>query len=164
MIFRGFKRKTNQFFLNKKLPSFLKDCNEKRSEKVQKVLVLLDDTSIKLDILSDLKGLLELTENDIEKCVGTFHGINIKVMKCGGLTPALKMIQKARALDLKVMVGCMTESTVGISAIAHLLPLLDYADMDGPLFLKEDIASGIKITNEGIQFPKEKGTGVNLLS
>jgi len=104
-----------------------------------------------------------LTEKDIEKCVGTFHGINIKVMKCGGLTPALKMIQKGRDLGLKVMVGCMTESTVGISAIAHLLPLLDYADMDGQLFLKEDIARGIKTTNEGIQFPKENGTGVKLI-
>lgn len=105
-----------------------------------------------------------LTEKDIEKCVGTFHGINIKVMKCGGLTPALKMIKKARSLDLKVMVGCMTESTVGISAIAHLLPLLDYADMDGPLFLKKDIATGAKITREGILFPNENGTGVQLLS
>ena len=103
------------------------------------------------------------TFEDIEKCVGRFHGINIKVMKCGGLTPALRMIQSARNLDLKVMVGCMTESTVGISAIAHLLPLLDYADMDGPLFLKKDIASGVKITREGILFSKEYGTGTTLL-
>ena len=57
----------------------------------------------------------------------------------------------------------MTESTVGISAIAHLLPLLDYADMDGPLFLKKDIASGVKITREGILFSKEYGTGTTLL-
>ena len=104
-----------------------------------------------------------LTEEDIKKCVGRFHGINIKVMKCGGLAPALKMIQKARSLNLKVMVGCMTESTVGISAIAHLLPLLDYADMDGPLFLKKDIAKGVKITRNGIIFPYEHGTGVKLL-
>lgn len=105
-----------------------------------------------------------LTEADIEKCKGTFHGINIKVMKCGGLTPALKMIEKGRKLELKVMVGCMTESTVGISAIAHLLPLLDYADMDGPLFLKKDIANGVTITKEGVLFPNENGTGVKLLS
>jgi L-Ala-D/L-Glu epimerase / N-acetyl-D-glutamate racemase len=103
------------------------------------------------------------TEKDIEKCSGRFHGINIKVMKCGGLTPALRMIKKAKNKGLKVMVGCMTESTVGISAIAHLLPLLDYADMDGPLFLKHDIAKGVKITRAGIIFPKENGTGVQLL-
>ncbi len=100
------------------------------------------------------------TESDIEKCVGRFHGINIKVMKCGGLTPALRMIRKAKQLGLKVMVGCMTESTVGISAIAHLLPLLDYADMDGALFLKEDIASGVRITKDGPVFPVIPGTGV----
>ena len=61
------------------------------------------------------------------------------------------------------MAGCVTESTVGISAIAHLLPLLDYADMDGQLFLKEDIVSGIKITNEGIQFPKKKWNWCKLI-
>ncbi len=103
-----------------------------------------------------------LTIEDVEKCAGRFHGINIKVMKCGGLIPALRMIQKARSLGLKVMVGCMTESTVGISAIAHLLPLIDYADMDGPLFLKKDIATGVKIAREGILFSRENGTGVQL--
>ncbi len=101
--------------------------------------------------------------DDIEKCIGRFHGINIKVMKCGGLTPALKMIKKAKALGLKVMVGCMTESSIGISAIAHLLPLLDYADMDGPLFLKKDIATGVTITNEGIRFPDGSGSGAQLI-
>lgn len=101
--------------------------------------------------------------DDIEKCVDTFHGINIKVMKCGGLTPALRMIKKAKSLGLKVMVGCMTESTVGISAIAHLLPLLDYADMDGALFLKKDIATGVRVTNDGVIFPDAVGTGVELI-
>lgn len=105
-----------------------------------------------------------LTEEDVEKCIGRFHGINIKIMKCGGLTPALRMIRKARSLGLQVMVGCMTESTVGISAIAHLLPLIDYADMDGPLFLKKDIATGVKITREGILFSKGNGTCVQLLN
>lgn len=104
-----------------------------------------------------------LSVEDIEKCIGTFHGINIKVMKCGGLTPALKMIKKAKNLELKVMVGCMTESTVGISAIAHLLPLLDYADMDGALFLRKDIATGVTVTPEGFHFPDEPGTGVKLI-
>ncbi len=103
------------------------------------------------------------TITDIEKCVDTFHGVNIKIMKCGGLTPAMRMIKRAKSLGLKVMVGCMTESTVGISAIAHLLPLLDYADMDGALFLKSDIATGVKITNASIVFPEEPGTGVELI-
>lgn len=100
---------------------------------------------------------------DIKKCVGRFHGINIKLMKCGGLTPAKEMIDQARSLNLKVMVGCMTESTVGLSAISQLLPLLDYVDIDGALFLKEDIAEGVRVTKEGIGLPTGNGTGVRLL-
>lgn len=103
-------------------------------------------------------------EADIEKCHAYFHGVNIKLMKCGGLTPARRMVQQARSLDLKVMVGCMTESTVGISAIAHLAPLLDYVDMDGALLLKEDIADGVKIQDGKAIFADRKGTGARLLS
>ena len=86
-----------------------------------------------------------IVESDVEKCAGLFHGINIKLVKCGGLTPARRMIARARQLGLKVMVGCMTESTVGISAIAQLLPLLDYVDMDGAVLLAHDIADGAKV-------------------
>jgi L-Ala-D/L-Glu epimerase / N-acetyl-D-glutamate racemase len=100
------------------------------------------------------------TYSDIEKCKNRFHGINIKAMKCGGLVPARKMIQKARSLQLKVMVGCMAESTVGISAIAHLSPLIDYADMDGQYFIKNDPAEGVKVTKDGFVFPNRNGTGV----
>ena len=105
-----------------------------------------------------------MIEEDIEKCAASFHGVNIKLTKCGGLTPAKRMIMKARKLNLKVMVGCMTESTVGISAIAHLLPLLDYVDMDGALLIKNDIASGVSIHNEKVHFPKRNGTGAELIN
>lgn len=104
-----------------------------------------------------------IVESDVEKCALHFNGINIKLTKCGGLTPALRMIKKAKSLDLKVMVGCMTESTVGISAIAQLLPQLDYVDMDGALLLKEDIASGIHINEDGsLIYPKIGGSGITL--
>lgn len=102
-------------------------------------------------------------ESDVEKCHGYFHGINIKLVKCGGLTPALRMIHKAKELGLKVMVGCMTESSVGISAIAQLLPLLDYVDMDGALLLKKDIAKGVVVTPTGVVYAQENGTGAILL-
>ncbi|MBT8179846.1 MAG: dipeptide epimerase [Eudoraea sp.] len=106
-----------------------------------------------------------IVEADVEACAMHFHGINIKLTKCGGLTPALRMIKKAKSLGLKVMVGCMTESTVGISAIAQLLPQLDYVDMDGALLLAEDIAEGVKITPEGkVIFPKTGGSGVRLIA
>lgn len=103
-----------------------------------------------------------IVENDIEKCYNHFHGVNIKLMKCGGLTPAKRMITKAKSLGLKTMVGCMTESSVGISAIAHLTPILDYVDMDGALLLKNDVASGIKLENGNILFSELNGTGVLL--
>jgi len=104
-----------------------------------------------------------IVETDVEKCALHFSGINIKLTKCGGLTPALRMIKKAKNLGLKVMVGCMTESTVGISAIAQLLPQLDYVDMDGALLLKEDIADGVIIQKDAkLIFPTLGGTGVTL--
>jgi L-alanine-DL-glutamate epimerase-like enolase superfamily enzyme len=104
-----------------------------------------------------------IVEDDVEKCVGLFHGVNVKLTKCGGLTPGKRMLENAKRFGLKTMVGCMTESTVGISAIAHLLPLLDYVDMDGSLLLKKDIAYGITIKNGIISYSDTNGIGVTLL-
>ncbi|MEM8738319.1 MAG: dipeptide epimerase [Planctomycetota bacterium] len=88
---------------------------------------------------------------DIAKCEGLFHGVNIKLSKCGGMTPARIMIADARRRGLRVMAGCMTESTVGISALAQLLPLLDEVDMDGALLLAEgaDVAEGVRLRTDG---------------
>jgi L-alanine-DL-glutamate epimerase-like enolase superfamily enzyme len=99
-------------------------------------------------------------ENDVEKCKDHFHGINIKLTKCSGITPALRMIKKARELDLKLMIGCMNESTIGSAAIAHLLPFVDYADMDGPLLLEEDVATGIGYDYGKIIYSDEPGLGM----
>jgi L-alanine-DL-glutamate epimerase-like enolase superfamily enzyme len=103
-----------------------------------------------------------IVESDVAKCEGRFHGINIKLTKCGGITPARRMIADARQRNMKVMIGCMTESTIGTSAIAHLAPLLDYVDMDGAMLLAEDIATGVSITPQGVDFPDENGTGARL--
>lgn len=114
-----------------------------------------------LPIIADESCILE---DDVEKCAGHFDGINIKLTKCGGLTPALRMIRKAKQLGLKVMVGCMTESTVGISAIAQLLPQLDFVDMDGALLLRGDIATGVEILESGeVVFPDANGSGIKLI-
>jgi len=99
---------------------------------------------------------------DIQNCYQHFHGVNIKLMKCGGFTPALAMIQQAKALKMKVMVGCMTESSIGISAIAHLLPLLDYVDMDGALLLQADPADGVKIVDGKVYYADRNGIGGRL--
>ena len=85
-------------------------------------------------------------------------------MKCGGSTPARRMISIAKSLGLKIMLGCMTESSVGISTIAHLAPVVDYLDIDGALLLRNDIATGVKISNGIINYSKLNGNGVQLLS
>lgn len=103
-----------------------------------------------------------IVEKDVVACHGLFHGVNIKLTKCGGLTPALRMIEEAKQLGMKTMVGCMTESSVGISAIAHLLPLLDYVDMDGSLLIKNDPAEGVRFDYGKVIYANGFGTGAQL--
>ena len=104
-----------------------------------------------------------VSEDDVEKCHEHFHGINIKLTKCSGPTPALRMIQKARSLGMKVMMGSMNESSIGSAAIAHFLPQLDYVDCDGPLLLKEDLASGLSIKDGNVMVSHQPGLGVERL-
>ncbi|WP_372745844.1 dipeptide epimerase [Lutibacter sp.] len=113
-----------------------------------------------LPIIADESCIIE---EDVEKCHNHFHGVNVKLVKCGGVTSAKRMLLKAKSLQMKTMVGCMTESSVGISAIAHLLPLLNYVDMDGALLLAKDIATGVTIENGIISYSKLNGTGVRLI-
>lgn len=100
-------------------------------------------------------------QKDIENCSTCFNGINIKLTKCGGLTPALEMIKKARALNLNIMIGCMNESTVGSAAMAQLIPLIDYIDMDGPLLLSQDIATGLQYDFGKITITHQPGLGIH---
>jgi len=115
----------------------------------------------KLPVIADESCI---SEADVDKCQGHFHGVNIKLVKAGGITPALRMIQKAKALGMKTMVGCMTESSVGISAIAHIAPLLDYVDMDGAMLLSKDPARAVRIFPEEVRFPEGPGIGAELLA
>lgn len=103
-------------------------------------------------------------EADVNRCIDSFDAVNIKLVKCGGLTPARRMIARAKQNGLKVMVGCMTESSVGIAAGANLLPLLDYADLDGALLLAEDIATGLTWQFGKWQPTKQPGLGVRLVT
>ena len=105
-----------------------------------------------------------IAEADVDRCRGHFHGVNVKLVKCGGLTPARRMIARAKELGMKAMVGCMTESTVGISAIAQLLPLLDYVDMDGAALLAKDIATGVVVDRGVCKYPSVNGTGAALIN
>lgn len=103
-----------------------------------------------------------VSEKDVAKCHQHFHGINIKLTKCSGITPALRMIKEARALGLQVMMGSMNESTVGSAAIANFLPQLDHVDMDGPLLLSEDIATGIQFDFGKVTLSGYPGSGISL--
>jgi L-alanine-DL-glutamate epimerase-like enolase superfamily enzyme len=103
-------------------------------------------------------------EKDVALCANYFDGINIKLTKCSGLTPALRMIKEARSLGLKVMMGSMNESVIGSAAIAQFLPQLDYVDMDGPLLMTELNGVGLNYSFENengkIQPLKQYGLGV----
>jgi L-alanine-DL-glutamate epimerase-like enolase superfamily enzyme len=88
-----------------------------------------------------------MTSKDIPQYIGKVDGINIKLMKCGGIREALKMIHTARACNLKIMLGCMIESSVGISAAAQIAPLVDYVDLDGNLLISNDPYSGPELRN-----------------
>ncbi|MBX2935472.1 MAG: dipeptide epimerase [Ferruginibacter sp.] len=105
-----------------------------------------------------------VAETDVDKCFNHFHGINIKLTKCSGITPARRMITKAKELGMQVMVGCMNESSVGTAAIAQLAPMLDYVDMDGPLLLAEDIGESVKFDFGKIIYNQLPGLGINNLS
>lgn len=100
------------------------------------------------------------TEADLDFCAENFEIINIKLVKCGGLTPARRVIKSARKKGLKIMIGCMTESSISISAASQLLPWVDYADLDGALLLKNDIAKGTVIKSERSILSNKPGIGV----
>lgn len=102
-----------------------------------------------------------LTPKDLPALIGCVDAINIKLVKCGGLREALKMIHVARACGFKIMVGCMIESSLLITAAAHLTPLLDYADLDGNLLISHDPFAGVRIDRQArLLLPRSPGLGV----
>ena len=98
--------------------------------------------------------------SDIPKLLGAVDGINIKLVKCGGLLEALRMIHVARAHGLLVMLGCMIESSIGITAAAHLSPLVDYADLDGNLLIDNDPYNGVTLDQGKLILPDFPGIGI----
>ncbi len=98
---------------------------------------------------------------DIPKLAGAYDGINIKLMKAGGIQEALRMIHVARALGMKVMLGCMIASSVAISAAAQLSPLVDYADLDGHLLIANDPFTGVKVPAGKLILNDRPGLGVS---
>jgi len=97
---------------------------------------------------------------DIPRLATAFDGINIKLMKCGGLGEALRMIAVARAHGMQIMLGCMVESSLAITAAAHLSPLVDHADLDGNLLIGNDPFEGVTIEGGRLVLPDAPGLGV----
>jgi L-alanine-DL-glutamate epimerase-like enolase superfamily enzyme len=110
-----------------------------------------------LPIIGD-EGVQRLA--DVKGAVGVYHGINIKLMKSTGMREAQKMLTLARSLGMKVMLGCMTETSCAISAASHLSPMVDWADLDGALLIKNDIFDGTKIINGKVTLMDRPGIGV----
>ena len=98
--------------------------------------------------------------SDLEKIKGVYSGINIKLMKCTGLHEAHRMILQARKYSMKIMTGCMSETSCGVSAAAQLAPLADWVDLDGPLLLKKDYFEGVKFIEGKIVLNDSPGIGV----
>ena len=100
---------------------------------------------------------------DIPSLAGAFSGINIKLMKCTGMREAWKMVSTARALGMKVTVGCMTETSCAVSAAAQLSPAVDFADLDGNLLISNDRFRGVQVVSGKLVLPDAPGIGVTLV-
>lgn len=103
-------------------------------------------------------------EKDLDQCASAFHGVNIKLTKCGGITPARRMLKRAPALGLKTMLGSMNESSIGTAAMLHLSSAADWLDADGPLLLKGDYATGLNYSDENMvsQTANVPGLGIRV--
>jgi L-alanine-DL-glutamate epimerase-like enolase superfamily enzyme len=97
---------------------------------------------------------------DIPRLAESFDGVNIKLMKCGGILEAVRMIRIAKSLGMKTMLGCMIESSIGVTAAAHLSPLVDYADLDGNLLIANDPYAGVQVRNGKLILPEKPGLGL----
>ncbi len=141
---------------------------------LKKLDVELIEQPLAKDNLEEMKILLQqnilpliadescVTEHDVKKCCEVFDGINIKLTKCGGITPALRMISEARKANKKVMMGCMNESMIGSAAMAQFIPQLDYLDADGPLLHSAELAEGLVYENGKISLGKYAGLGIRV--
>ena len=103
-----------------------------------------------------------IKSSNIPDIAHAFDGINIKLMKCGSLFEAKKMIDLARKYDMKIMLGCMVESSIGITAMSNLSPQVDFADLDGNLLIDNDPYIGVKVVDGKLKLPSGDGLGLTI--
>ena len=104
------------------------------------------------------------TSHDVAKLAGAIDGVVVKTMKSEGIREAMRVIHTARAHDMQIMLSCMVESSVGVTAAAHLAPLCDYADLDGPLLVRNDPYRGLEYEGARFSLPTEPGLGVKRMA
>ena len=101
------------------------------------------------------------TSRDVAALAGAVDGIVLKLMKTGGIREALRTIAVARAHDMQIMISCMIETSIGVTAAAHLAPLCDYADLDGPLLIANDPYRGVRYDGARLSLPDKPGLGIS---
>ena len=148
----------------KNMAFWLADRNVEFIEQPFPAVNLKDTKKLKsispLPLIADENSISSIDLNGLVNC---FDGINIKLMKCGSFDEALRMIDLAKKIELKIMLGCMVESSVGITAAAHLSSACDFIDLDGNLLIKDDPYSGVKIEDGRLKLQSLKaGIGLNL--
>lgn len=141
----------------------------------EEIGIELIEQPLPVDKEKDLNGLKEKTTipiiadesfhtlEDVEKCAEFYDGINLKLMKCGGISPFLDIATQARKLDLNLMAGCMTETYIGISALCQVAPMVDYLDADGAELLATEPAIGVKVQLGKVNYPDKAGIGASLI-
>nr|WP_321408215.1 dipeptide epimerase [uncultured Carboxylicivirga sp.] len=137
---------------------FVEQPMSKEKEKMDEIAWLTENSP--LPVIAD--EALQ-TIDDVVPLKGVYSGINVKLMKCGGLLAAKKMTTIARALDMKVMIGCMTATSCAISAASQLSPLVDWADLDGNLLISNDVFVGMKVIDGKVTLNELPGIGVRKL-
>lgn len=137
--------------------------------------VVMVEQPMSVDCLDDIAWITERSPvpifadesvqrvGDIPRLAGAFSGINIKLMKCTGMREAHKMVDVTRALGLKVMLGCMTETSCAVSAAAQLSPAVDFADLDGNLLISNDLFKGVEVVSGRLTLPDLPGIGIEPL-
>lgn len=146
----------------------------KKMEILKEIGVVFIEQPLKKDDIEGIKWLKDRinlkiftdenvkTSQDIDIIADIYDGINIKLMKCGGLSEALKMVKIAKSNNIEIMLGCMIESSVSITAAAHFSPFVDFADLDGNLLISNDPFTGVSVKNGKLLLPNMPGLGLNM--
>ncbi|MDR4507790.1 MAG: dipeptide epimerase [Candidatus Brocadiaceae bacterium] len=171
-ILKELRKITNAIFRVDANMGWAKEDVQKKINRMEELGVELVEQPLPIGSFETLKKIKQLVNipiildedvknsKDIPEIASAADGINIKLMKCGGIREAMRMIHTARAHDLKIMIGCNIESSISITAAAHVTPLVDYVDLDGHLLVTNDPYRGVAVDKGKLVLPEGDGLGV----